>query len=242
MQQEQPAKLVLPKYFHVLQVLGLISLGLGGGAIYSERRELLVEKMPILASAPLDWTLLLCGVVFILSVNFMAFKAARQQRENLARPGPGEQRQRAELIAQRPSRSAVVLTPFTDGARPDALRFMPYIAIPFILWIGMAVMNRPVAGIANGLTLMAWPATFFFLWCLPLFCRVELSDNQISSRWLILRKTILVADVESVEYQSAGFVTSLIIRTATNQLVLSSLSFSAHQLAMIRKYSEPSAG
>jgi len=242
MQQEQQDKLVLPKYFYVLQILGVISLGLGGGAMSSQRREFLVEKLPILASTPLDWMLLLCGVVFILSINVIIFKAVRRRR-NLVRPSSAEQRKHADLIEQRSSHVSVVLTPFSDGARPDALRFMPYTAIPFVLWVGMALMNKRVVNAAGVLILIVLPAAMFlFAFGSPLFCRVELNDNQISYRGLLLRNTLRVAEIESVKYQSAAAITSLVIRTATKQLRLSSLSFSAKQLATIRKYCDPSIG
>jgi hypothetical protein len=73
-----------------------------------------------------------------------------------------------------------------------------------------------------------------------LFCRVELGNGQIVSKGLLCKKTIIASRIESVRYQPAATFTQLVVRTDTDSVMFSSLSFSARQLNAIRNYCDQS--
>lgn len=141
-----------------------------------------------------------------------------------------------------PAPGTVLLTPFSEGSRPDAFKAMFYalafcalLAFNLYLFIGDGDWKNALMSVTPVAILLLSPIAN------ALFCRVGLGDDQVSVKWLVGKKSARVADIQSVRYESKAMVTRLIILTNSDSVTVSSLSFSAHQLKIIRDYCEKRA-
>lgn len=133
----------------------------------------------------------------------------------------------------------VLLTPFSEGSRPDAFKAMFYalafcvsLAFTLYLFIGDGDWKNALMSVTPVAILLLSPIAN------ALFCQVGLGDDQVSVKWLVGKKSARVADIQSVRYESKAMVTRLVILTSSDSVMLTSLSFSAHQLRVIRDYCE----
>lgn len=138
-------------------------------------------------------------------------------------------------IAQ--SSEKVVLTPFSEGSRPDAFRFMSISAgLCLIATCAFFLYQPDPLAVKTSVRFFCIGVFLIIASGSTLFCRVELGESQISSKGLLGKKTVDVRDIKSVGYRASEMFTQLVIRTDTDSVTFSSLSFSAHQLNVIRNY------
>lgn len=71
MQQPQPAKVKLPAYFFVFQVIGVMTLAAGVLTLFTGWREVVVDAIPYLANRSLDWFLLAMGITLVILFNVL---------------------------------------------------------------------------------------------------------------------------------------------------------------------------
>jgi hypothetical protein len=137
------------------------------------------------------------------------------------------------------STKTIVLTPFSDGTKPDAFRFMCGGVFLCLIAACAFLLYRPDPFAMRGATQIFSLGILVSLSAAStLFCRVELGEGQIILKGLLGKKTIVVSAIQSVRFQSAATFTQLVVRTQVDSVTFSSLSFSARQLNAIRNYCE----
>jgi hypothetical protein len=138
-----------------------------------------------------------------------------------------------------PAPETVLLTPFSEGSRPDAFKALFY-ALAFCASLAFILYLFEGNGDWKNALMSVTPVAILLLSPIAnaLFCRVGLGDDHVSVKWLLGEKSARVGDIQSVRYESRAMVTRLIILTRSDSVSVSSLSFSARQLRVIRDYCE----
>lgn len=80
MQPPASAKLKIPSYFYVLQMLGLLALVAGILTLFTSHRQAIVEVAPYLANRALDWFLLVLGITLMIVFNMLLFSTLKRQQ------------------------------------------------------------------------------------------------------------------------------------------------------------------
>jgi hypothetical protein len=133
----------------------------------------------------------------------------------------------------------LLITPFSEGAKPDAFKFLYFSLGLYGLGILMFLLHRGDQEPEYWLIRTSIVATIFlFSFGGALFCKVELGHGQITVKGLFTKKTVPVEDIKSARYESSAIATRLTISTNANSIAVTSLSFSARQLNLIRNYCE----
>lgn len=235
--QQQQSSFVVSWYFFVTSGLGMTALCLGTVMLFSARKDAIASRVPALAPPVMDWFLFAAGIVLLLAVGTALSVSFHRNRKVRLASGMADDLVATESGARastmlKPSRSKVLAGVF------NAVLFgMALPAFAFAVFT-----KRPSTG-------FVFPVFFFFSMGVmflvgvvdDLSCRVQILDGEIRLWSWFRAKTFPAVEIRSAHYSSYRATTTLVILGDRSWFKVSSNSFDASQLDLIRKFCDQAA-